>query len=144
MNYYYSIDGTEVAGPSSLNDLKDDFLCGALPPTTKVCAEGTETWQTLDSLVKPAPKQIAQPPVLPQTNLPQTTNQPTNHTAALRKCPSCGNPVSPEADKCPHCGHPIKRGFLGKSGTERIFNVGCLIIIMVIVVLVLLGTCSRI
>ena len=53
LNYYYSIDGTEVAGPYSLDDLNTDFFSGALPATTKVCAEGTETWQVLASLIKP-------------------------------------------------------------------------------------------
>lgn len=50
---------------------------------------------------------------------------------ALIQCPECKGQVSSEADVCPKCGHPVKRGFLGKAGTERIVNVGCLIIILV-------------
>ena len=83
MNYYYSIDGSEVVGPYSLDDLKNDFFSGSLPPATQVCAEGTETWQTLTSLVKPPPKQAAQPPAIPQqAHRPQTTSQPTTQTRA--------------------------------------------------------------
>ena len=83
MNYYYSIDGTEVVGPHSLDDLKGEFFSGSLLPTTQVCAEGTETWQTLASLVKPPPKQAAQPPAIPQqAHRPQTTHQPTAQTRA--------------------------------------------------------------
>jgi hypothetical protein len=57
-------------------------------------------------------------------------------------CPECGKPVSGEADNCPHCGIPIKRGFLGKAGTERALNLGCLFAIMVAVALVVLHSCS--
>lgn len=60
----------------------------------------------------------------------------------LVQCPACHKEVSSEADKCPSCGQPIKRGFLGRSGTERAFNVGCLAVILVIAALVMLRTCS--
>ena len=81
MNYYYSIDGTEVAGPYSLDDIRNDFFSGSLPPTTQVCAEGTETWQTLTSLVKPPPKQAAQPSAIPQQAHRAQTTIPTKSTA---------------------------------------------------------------
>lgn len=51
MNFYYSIDGSEVIGPYSLEELKADLLSGALPGTTQVCEEGTEKWQALGPLV---------------------------------------------------------------------------------------------
>ena len=62
---------------------------------------------------------------------------------ALIVCPECNEQVSNKADNCPNCGCPIKGGFLGKAGTERTLNTGCLIIIFVVVVLFLLGLCSR-
>jgi hypothetical protein len=43
---------------------------------------------------------------------------------ALIKCPACSKEVSDQADTCPACGQPIRRGFLGRAGTERTFNVG--------------------
>jgi hypothetical protein len=62
---------------------------------------------------------------------------------ALIKCPDCQCDVSSRADRCPHCGGAIARGFLGRAGTERAFNVGCLVILPIMVVLFLLGMCSR-
>jgi hypothetical protein len=63
---------------------------------------------------------------------------------ALIKCPSCAKDVSDQADTCPACGHPIKRGFLGRAGTERTFNIGCLVVVIVVLVLVVAGMCSTI
>ncbi len=53
-------------------------------------------------------------------------------------CPVCARQCSPEADRCPQCSHPIKRGFLGRAGTERTFNV----IVASVVVVMLLAWCS--
>jgi hypothetical protein len=39
--------------------------------------------------------------------------------------------------------HPIKRGFLGRAGPERYFNVGCLIMIIVLVVVMMAIMYSR-
>ena len=50
--------------------------------------------------------------------------------------------MSDQADTCPACGHPLKRGFLGRAGTERTFNVGCLAVVLIIGVLVVLAMCS--
>jgi len=61
---------------------------------------------------------------------------------AMIDCPECGRQVSDQADTCPACGHPLKRGFLGRAGTERTFNVGCLAVVLVIGVLVVLAMCS--
>ena len=58
---------------------------------------------------------------------------------AMIDCPECGRQVSDQADTC---GHPLKRGFLGRAGTERTFNVGCLAVVLVIGVLVVLAMCS--
>lgn len=84
MNYYYSIDGTEVAGPYSFDDLKGEFFSGSLSPATQVCAEGTETWQTLLSLVKPPANEASPPPSIPQkVQRPQATHQPSAQTCAI-------------------------------------------------------------
>jgi hypothetical protein len=61
---------------------------------------------------------------------------------ALIKCPACSKEVSDQADTCPACGQPIRRGFLGRAGTERTFNVGCLIVVLVIGALAVLAMCS--
>jgi hypothetical protein len=50
----------------------------------------------------------------------------------MKPCPICGNIVSPNADRCPKCGEPIKRGFLGRAGAERFWNVGCLIVLLIV------------
>jgi hypothetical protein len=73
MNYYYSIDGAEVIGPHSLNELQADFRSGALPADTKVCAEGKEEWQTLKSLFRPTSAQLATLPAMPAQQIPQPT-----------------------------------------------------------------------
>jgi predicted amidophosphoribosyltransferase len=84
---------------------------------------------------RPAPPRVQAspppPPVVPKSQVPLPSG--------LVICPTCKGTASREADRCPHCGHPIKRGFLGKAGTERTLNVGCLIIILVVVALMLLG-----
>lgn len=65
--YYFSIDGTEVLGPCSIEELKSDFLSDALPVKTLVCAEKSDKWQLLASVLDPpAPKESAQPPRGPQ------------------------------------------------------------------------------
>ena len=61
---------------------------------------------------------------------------------AMIDCRSAAGRVSDQADTCPACGHPLKRGFLGRAGTERTFNVGCLAVVLVISVLVVLAMCS--
>jgi hypothetical protein len=73
MNYYYSIDGAEVIGPYSFDELKADFLSGALPGNTKVCAEGKEDWQTLKSLFQPPSAHLATLPATPAQQIPQPT-----------------------------------------------------------------------
>jgi len=67
---------------------------------------------------------------------------PISGLFALVTCPACKREVSSEADRCPHCGQPIKRGLLGRAGTERVLNIGCLIILMIIAFFVLVGSCS--
>lgn len=62
---------------------------------------------------------------------------------ALIKCSDCQRHVSATADRCPHCGRAIARGFLGRAGTERAFNIGCAVILPIMLALFLLGMCSR-
>jgi len=92
MNYYYSTDGTEVHGPCSLDELTNGFFNGSLPAATQVCAEGTETWQTLRSVVRPPPPQpIESTPVFEQTTsqpIPQT--RPTETPASRAANKGCG------------------------------------------------------
>jgi hypothetical protein len=73
------------------------------------------------------------------------THRRASHFDAVGKliqCPACKREVSSAADSCPACGQPIRRGFLGRAGTERIFNIGCLTVILVIGTLLLLGSCG--
>ena len=85
-------------------------------------------------------------PALKPSSINPSTPPPLNSTqskgqvpAGLVICPACKGTASKEADRCPHCGHPIKRGFLGKAGTERAFNAGCLFIILVLLALMFFG-----
>jgi hypothetical protein len=56
MNYYYSIDGVEVLGPHSVDDLLAHYHGGELPETTQICADGAEDWQSLSTLIpQPSP-----------------------------------------------------------------------------------------
>ncbi len=52
-------------------------------------------------------------------------------------CRACGKDIDAAGDTCPSCGQPIKGGFLGRPGTERALNIGCLIIILAMIVLLL-------
>lgn len=61
---------------------------------------------------------------------------------SLITCPACDREVSDKADRCPQCGHPIARGFLGRAGAERAINVGCLMIVLVLIVLGFLTMCT--
>jgi len=90
---------------------------------------------------------LTPPPLAPEAPTPRRRgtilwNPEYEHVAGtLVTCPACNRAASKEADRCPHCGHPIKRGFLGRAGTERFVNLGCLFIIMSIVALVLIRGC---
>lgn len=76
MNYYYSVDGSEVLGPCSLDDLTDYLVGGSLPPSTQICAEGAETWQNIACVVTPPLEQPAQPPAIRQRPYhPETITQ---------------------------------------------------------------------
>jgi hypothetical protein len=69
MNYYYTADGTNVLGPIALDQLTNLFSQGGLPATTQVCAEGTQTWQPIATIlpVGSAPPPPPAPPPIPQT-----------------------------------------------------------------------------
>jgi hypothetical protein len=90
--------------------------------------------------VPQAPLPQSQPP-RPVASAQQPVRQPPINPN-LQICPACKAQVSRDADICPHCGHPIKRGFLGRAGTERVLNVGCFIIVLVILALAVLFSCS--
>ena len=105
MNYYYSTDGTEVQGPYALADLSSYFSTGTLPATTQVCAEGTENWQMLSSLLRALPHSTAQPPpITQQTHRPLQATQPPAAKPAAKPCPMCGERILTTAKKCKHCG----------------------------------------
>ena len=93
MNYYYSIDGAEVVGPYLLEDLKGYLLSGALPQLTQVCAEGTELWQPLTSLVAPTPPSSpCKPPSLQAPCKP-----PSRQRAKVVEEASIAKPAAPKA-----------------------------------------------
>lgn len=56
MNYYYSIDGIEVLGPNSLDDILARYRSGDLSENTNVCAEGQEDWQPIGVFIQPEPQ----------------------------------------------------------------------------------------
>ncbi len=62
MNYYYSLDGNDIAGPYSLDDLKSYLASGAITRSTRVCAVGTQTWQPLASILRLSSQAQRQPP----------------------------------------------------------------------------------
>ncbi|HEY3898041.1 MAG TPA: GYF domain-containing protein [Chthoniobacter sp.] len=68
MNYYFTIDGQAVQGPSPAADLANRHSSGELPATTQVCAEDTQTWQPIHAVfasagVVPPPPPPTPPPV---------------------------------------------------------------------------------
>lgn len=94
MNYYYLIDGTDVLGPLPGTEILAAFRSGALPNTTKVCAEGEQDWHQIQALVPP------------QARAPQTPNR-EQHVVSL-KCVSCGAALDITIDMdvfaCAYCG----------------------------------------
>lgn len=66
MNYYYSTDGTNTQGPTTLEELSGLFSRGGLPATTQVCAVGGEVWQPISAVLHPGTAPLTPPP-LPQT-----------------------------------------------------------------------------
>ena len=85
MNYYYSADGAEAQGPYSLDDLASNFLSGALPASTQVCAEGTDTWQSLGSLIQSLQTQTALASLAPT----QSSNPRSAANEISYVCPRC-------------------------------------------------------
>jgi hypothetical protein len=55
--------------------------------------------------------------------------------AAVIACIHCGVQVSTTDVVCPHCGKPLPKPFMGRSTEERFFNIGCSIVLGIIVVL---------
>ena len=103
MNYYYSIDGVEVQGPCPLSDLVRQFSSGALPEATQICAEGTQTWQTLASLADRAmattmriTRDLPGPQVSRQPLI--TSSQPDTYAVKVltAKDPAFGGRLDPE------------------------------------------------
>src|ERR1035437_10295366 len=117
--YNLSVDGNE-SGPYTLTQLQAMWASGTINAAAFWWTEGLGDWQPLSTLeVRLGPP--ATSPALPPRTAPPLTPQPRSNRN-LRPCPACRAQVSNETDTCPHCGHPIKRGFLGKAGTERVFN----------------------
>ena len=66
MDYYYTVDGSNIQGPHPQEELAARVAQGSLPSTAQVCPAGSKTWQPIASIVQPgmAPPP---PPPLPQT-----------------------------------------------------------------------------
>lgn len=62
MKFYYSTDGSDVVGPHDARELRHLLEAGLLPPATRLCAEGTDTWKPLAEIV-PANARLTNPPV---------------------------------------------------------------------------------
>lgn len=69
MNYYYSTDGAEVVGPYTLDEIIDFVTSGGLPRSTRICAEGSETWQSVMSFLPTGTSS-------PRPKTPVTPSQP--------------------------------------------------------------------
>jgi hypothetical protein len=69
MNYYYTADGANVQGPIALEQLTNLYSQGGLPMTTQVCAEGSQAWQLIATVLplRGVPLPPPAPPPIPQT-----------------------------------------------------------------------------
>lgn len=57
----------------------------------------------------------------------------------LKKCPDCGNMISPTAEVCPHCGRdPERIGSLIPDTPENIAMVGIIVAVIVVAVVIFL------
>ena len=101
MNYYYSIDGTEVEGPYTFSEVNSLFSTGNLPRTTQVCREGQQTWEPITSIFETAAPRASITPVSAKVPLTQGA-QPVSPTS--KPCPMCGERILATAKKCKHCG----------------------------------------
>jgi hypothetical protein len=107
MNFYYSIDGTEVNGPCTLSELTTYYASGAIPNTAQVCQEGTQTWQPILTVIATDSANPLQTPIAPEIILRQTvrSSSPTiSNTTVTKACPMCGEQILAAAKKCKHCG----------------------------------------
>jgi hypothetical protein len=107
MNFYYSIDGTVVAGPCTLSELTSYFELGMIPNTTQVCQEGAQVWQPLTTVlatVSPRPAQTAIAPEIIQRQTVHSSSPTDFNTTATKACPMCGEEILIAAKKCKHCG----------------------------------------
>jgi len=72
MDYYYTADGTNVLGPSPLEELAAQLSQGSLPANTQVCARDSKTWQPISAVVQaggtppPPPPPVSGPPPIPE------------------------------------------------------------------------------
>jgi hypothetical protein len=85
MNHYYSTDGSEVAGPCSLEELKHLFDTRKIPYTTQVCSEGEDTWRPLADLLSEAtPAFLSTRAEAPPQSYPASiTPAPAKHSKPL-------------------------------------------------------------
>jgi len=107
MNYYYSIDGTEVNGPYTLSELTSYFASGAIPKATQVCLEGAQTWQPLSAVIDTGsarPTQAAIAAEIGQRQSVRSSRPASTGTTVTKACPMCGEQILPTAKKCKHCG----------------------------------------
>ncbi len=74
-------------------------LCGEgkLSQETQVCAEGTQSWRPLSTLVQAPAGAIPATPAVP--NQPQLSR-----IDQTKPCPMCGEQILAVAKKCKHCG----------------------------------------
>ena len=122
MNYYYSIDGSEVAGPHSLGELTSLFATGTLPKTSQVCSEQQQIWQPLSSVIDTISGRPTQAAVTAEvgTSLQSRSSLP-NRTPVSRDTDTAG--LMPLVKRYPECAEQIKWGFVG---TTAFFLLGVL------------------
>jgi hypothetical protein len=127
MNVQIARNG-EVIGSYEAKFIEPLLESGQILPTDSFWIEGMGAWEPVSRRWN-----VAVPPPLPPSSAAANSLP-----AGLLPCPSCRSNVSRQAEICPQCGHPLKRGFMGKPGTERALNLGCLFLIVVFFMLLLL------
>ncbi|HJQ20900.1 MAG TPA: zinc-ribbon domain-containing protein [Gemmatimonadaceae bacterium] len=58
--------------------------------------------------------------------------------AGVIACIHCGVQVSTSDSVCPHCGTKLPKPFMGRDPAERFFNIGCAVLLWILVPLAML------
>ncbi len=85
MNFYYTDQDGNVAGPVTRAQLQQSVDTGLLPPTTQVCYEGSEDWQAISTYIQPSKASVITTPPPVSKHVPAVPAPPKSLSASPLK-----------------------------------------------------------